>query len=279
MIFSMESKIKSAKQTKTKIAKVSVNVTKNKIVVPSVVSSDKSSGKKFLGRLSGNKKKILLVSLWSLVFVVAFALVDMFVQYQNNDASVAVVNGERIYKDDFYTQIGEYVSLDAILNDIALGKAIMQEANKENIVVTETEVDDYINKFFVARFGTLDSLKEAITSSGDTYEGFRKNVKVQIIKNKKFPYTEADLKTFFDQNKESFKVNETDPEPVYEDVQLVVEYTYITNVISQDKGAAWIAEIQKNMVLQNNLSAKPTYEIFKQTRNLINGITNNTQAK
>lgn len=267
----MDSKSKVAKTAKTTVtAKV-----RKAVVVPETKVAIKSARTK----VSFNKKKVLLSILWVVVFFVAFALVDLFVQYQNNDASVAVVNGERIYKDEFYTMLEDY-NLDQVLQGIILEKAIYQEAAKENIVVTEEEIDSYLQKFFIDRIGSKEDFIAMLKQSGKNYNLFRRDMKVQIIEVKKFPYTDQDLQAYFEQNKSTFVTDPTSAaDPVYSDVKLDVEYSYITNVIANDKGAQWITDIQTKSVVQDNLTSKPSYELFKQTRNLINGLLNKTTTK
>lgn len=264
-------KVKTA--PKAKKATSSRVVAKTSAVEVSPVKTVQKNGK----TIKVNKKKLFIVFIWIAVFLVSFTLVDFFVQYQNNDASIAVVNGERIYKEDFYKKLEDFGLADN-LEVVIFDKMLEQAAIKENILPNDQEVEAFMKKFYLDMQGTQGDLKTVIEQSGKNYNRVKSDITNLLILAKRYPYTQDDLKNYFDQNTEEISTTFGE-EAKYDDasVKIYVEFSYIYNVIANDKGAEWIQELQATSNIQNNLSAKPAYEIFKQTRNLINGLLNKSK--
>jgi hypothetical protein len=243
----------------------------SKTVVKKIATTKVSFGRRLLNRLRTSKRKIILTVAWVAAFLVALALVDLFVQYENNDASVAVVNGDRIYKSDFDSRLSADYGQSS-LQQMILEKLAYTAAAKENITVSNQEVDTFIKRFFEDRYGSrakyLDALKQSLKSE----ESDRINAKLAILDSKKFPYTETELKTFFTTYKDYFL--QSDPKATYDTAKLQVEYTYIQYDITYGKFAEWISGLNTAATVQNNLDAtsKPSYGLFKQTINIINGL-------
>jgi len=78
---------------------------------------------------------------------------------------------------DFKQQVN-----DQLIND----RLIAQLAKKEGIIVTQMEVDDYINNILRRQSMDVESFKTGLAREGMTYESFYEQIKKQIVMQKLF---------------------------------------------------------------------------------------------
>lgn len=123
---------------------------------------------------------------------------------------VASINGEVITKDELYDVLvvqGGAAALDSLISD----KIIDLELKKKGLEVTEKDIDTELQAMIV-EYGGEESFNQALASYGYTASDIKKNIKMNLSATKlvgaDVVITDADLKTYFDENKVSFDVPE-----------------------------------------------------------------------
>ena len=97
------------------------------------------------------KNKVARIVAMILVVLVAFVLIDLFVQYLNNGYSIAVVDGSRISKNEYHKRL-ESLYGQTVASQLIDEELIKQEAKKTGITVTEEDIQvrlDEIKKTYV----------------------------------------------------------------------------------------------------------------------------------
>lgn len=123
---------------------------------------------------------------------------------------VASINGEVITKDELYDVLvaqGGAAALDSLISD----KIIDLELKKKGLEVTEKDIDTELQAMIV-EYGGEESFNQALASYGYTASDIKKNIKMNLSATKlvgaDVVITDADMKTYFDENKVSFDVPE-----------------------------------------------------------------------
>lgn len=119
---------------------------------------------------------------------------------------VARVNGEDITKDDLYElmvkQSGEQ-ALDALITQ----KMIELEAESENMVVSDEDIEKELEKYYEYYDGK-EGFIQTIEASGYTLEEVKKDVvitiKTKMLLKPRITISAEEMKTYFDENTESF---------------------------------------------------------------------------
>ncbi|MDQ0858987.1 peptidylprolyl isomerase [Bacillus sp. V2I10] len=123
-----------------------------------------------------------------------------------NDEAVASVNGEKISKDELYgllmdqggTQIVDYLITE---------KIIEQESDKKNIKISNDAVEEEYQSV-VDSYGGEEAFKQQLETSGGTIEDVKKdlktNLKIEKLLEPEISISEDEMKTYFEENKESF---------------------------------------------------------------------------
>ncbi|MFC5649062.1 peptidylprolyl isomerase [Paenibacillus solisilvae] len=126
----------------------------------------------------------------------------------SSSETVATVNGVAISKDklfDSMAELGGAQTLDNLIQD----ELITQEADKAGIKVTDADVDKEIESV-KGRFPSEAEFEAALQQAGMTLEDLKKQTPMQLRIRKILEpqvvdkVTEADMKTYFDENKASF---------------------------------------------------------------------------
>ncbi|MDR4948147.1 peptidylprolyl isomerase [Neobacillus cucumis] len=152
------------------------------------------------------KNKILTAVL--LAFIIAAGVFLTYTLKKEN--AVATINGETITKDELYKKlIDQYGSdtVDQIIDD----KIVAAEAAKKNITIANSTVTTEINKL-KEQYGGEDAFKQALVDNNTTLTALKNDVKNYLLIKKliepEITVTEDEMKTYFDQNKDSFATAE-----------------------------------------------------------------------
>ncbi len=157
-----------------------------------------------------NKKRMIVsgIVLVCLILVVAFAA--LYPRF----SSIAVVNGKRISKAQFYKVVESKAGRDS-LNELIAETLIRQAAEKNGIYVTKEEIDKNINDLR-AQFGQYNpeyakegGFERAIKDVyGLTMDVLREQMELSLLADKltkkDLAPTEEDLKAYFDENRSLF---------------------------------------------------------------------------
>lgn len=225
-----------------------------------------------------DRQKVMKTAGIIIAVVLSFALIDLFVQYLNNGYSVAVVNGARVPRSEFYQRL-EKAYGSAAVSTLIDEQLIQQEATKQGYSVSESDIDDRI-KEIENEIGGKDKLNDALEVNGITMEDLRRQVRLDLlvrdVLEPTIEYEEEDVKDFFEQYKD---VIYTDQEDVkYEDKKEEITDYFLNQKIDEAK-TAWLTELRKDARIQNNIEQKPSYGFLKVTTNIVKNLTEQVKGE
>jgi foldase protein PrsA len=122
------------------------------------------------------------------------------------DETVAKFNGEAISKDDLYSEmVDQYgaATIDKIIGD----KIVAAEAKKQKINITNSILNKEVEKL-KASYGGEEAFKQALESNNTTLAFLKQDLKnyltIKQLLEPQIEITEEEMKTYFDENKDSF---------------------------------------------------------------------------
>lgn len=219
--------------------------------------------------------------------ILAFILIDLFVQYLNNDYSIAVVNGSRISRDSYHKKLetlyGQTVAAQMIDEEI-----IKQEAKKADISATKAEIQEKLDAI-ISDVGGQEAYESVLKANGIEEKALKDQLELNIITRKimepTLKYTDDDIKAFFDQYSSVIFPNETaaleeGAKLDYEQYKNETKEYFIQQQIEQEK-PNWLDGLYTEYKIQDNSTDKPTYGVLKTTinifKNLFSEINSNTE--
>ena len=145
--------------------------------------------------------------------IVAIVNDEVISLYELNQATQPYIEQVRNsrYPEDVERQLMFEVR-GKILNEMINEKLADQELKRQNISVSDKEVDNAIERIKESRAITDEELRKALATQGMTYEEYRKQTKQQILRAKlvnrevrsKIVITDQDIKEYYDQNAEEY---------------------------------------------------------------------------
>ncbi|MBW0928557.1 peptidylprolyl isomerase [Priestia megaterium] len=148
-----------------------------------------------------SKNKIIII----IAAVVIIAAVAIGAVAMNKSKVVATVGDEKITKDQLYDALlaqGGSSVLDSLIEQ----KVISKEAAKQNIKVTDKEINAELENL-KSQYGGEDALNQALASSGVKLSELKKDLKTNIEAKKMVESTinikDSEMKSYFNQNKDS----------------------------------------------------------------------------
>lgn len=223
------------------------------------------------------KPALKIVGMVALV-IVSFSLIDLAVQYLNNDYSVAVVNGVRISKGKWHDMLEKSYG-SAVATQLIEDQIIKAEAKKADVSVSEEEVTVEIDKI-IESIGGQEMFESALVANNITLEELRDQIEIDLLSTKilspSLEYTEDDVKEFFNQYSDVIFPNETaaleeGAKLDFETYKDQVEETYIQQQV-QTKRTTWLTEKKAEYKIQDNSTGKPKYGFLTITTNIVNNI-------
>ncbi|GAB4164113.1 MAG: hypothetical protein Fur003_6420 [Candidatus Dojkabacteria bacterium] len=266
----------TAKNSKPVRAKVTAKASTKAMptsATPAAMSVNSDSVKQLLtGSTMGSK--IVRALVWVVIVTISFMGVDYFAQYLDNDYFVAVVNNERISQKDFNARLKQ-VAGEQVAETLIQEQLIYQEADKKGIKVSTKEIDDEVDST-IERVGGQEQFDLALESNGYTMDSYRTVVKLNLLAARLVvdEPTDADLEKFFTENKDQYFKDQAK----YSDDKELVIYTY-RNQKLEENFAEWYQNVKADSVIQNNITAKPEYGMFKRTRALLDKIYSSVTGK
>ncbi|MFA5523246.1 MAG: peptidylprolyl isomerase [Tissierellales bacterium] len=128
----------------------------------------------------------------------------------SNEEIVAKVNDEAITKDDLYELLVEQNGVQA-LNSLIAEKILNSEVKKQNIDITEEEIQVEINKV-MENYGGEETFNQAMEYYGFTLEEVKKNLitnaKIRKLLEPRISITEEEMVGFFEENRDLFDQRE-----------------------------------------------------------------------
>lgn len=198
--------------------------------------------------------------IWMVIsLILAVALVILLVKPltgkgTSDNGPVATVNGVEISKDKLYDELvkaGGAQTLDEMIND----ELMKQEVTKANIKITDADIKKEIS-YLEQQYGSKEGLDAALQQNSMTQEDLNKLVVKQLEMRKllssKIKVTDEEVKSFFDQNKESLNT----PEQVRVSSITVATKAEADDILKQLKGGSDFAALAKEKSADTATKAK-----------------------
>jgi foldase protein PrsA len=153
-----------------------------------------------------NRKGIILIT--AILIVTAVILVGF--SYFKKDDTAAKVNGEVISKTELNSLLNDQYGAQ-VLDSLISEKLVLQEAKKKKITVSESELKKEL-KTLQDSYGGETAFQSAMKSSGVSTDRVNKDLKTYVLTRKilepRIKITDAEMKTYFDENKATFAQDE-----------------------------------------------------------------------
>ncbi|EOD00014.1 peptidylprolyl isomerase [Caldisalinibacter kiritimatiensis] len=153
------------------------------------------------------RTSILIITLLALMLVVSACSNGGKV---SDNSVVAKVNGESITKDELYEALVKQNG-EKVLEGLITEKVIELEAAKENIKVSQEEIDNRISDI-IGEYGDEEQFKQMVESYGytmdDVKNDIKRSIKIEKLLEPQIEISEEEMKAFFEQNKQSFGTEE-----------------------------------------------------------------------
>ena len=220
-----------------------------------------------------------------IMVVAALALVDLSVQYINNDYSVAVVNGSRITKSQWHNRLAATYG-PGVASQLIEEKIIMLEAKKEGVSVGDDEIKEEIDKI-IESIGGDEMFEAALKANNITLKDLEGQIKIDLLATKiltpTLEYEDEDVKDFFDQYSDVIFPTETaaleDGEKLdFDTFREETEEVFIQQEVQIQK-SSWLSEKKAEYSVQDNSTDKPKYGFLTITTNIINNLLENLGSK
>jgi hypothetical protein len=212
------------------------------------------------------------------LIIAALALIDLGVQYLNNDYSVAIVNGNRITRNEWYDRLSAAYG-PSIASQLIDEEIIKMEAKKAEVSVEESAIDTEV-ELIIDSIGGQESFDAALVASNLSLKELREQIKIDLLATQllapDLEYTEEDVKGFFDQYSDVIFPEETAALEegellAFEDYKDRTEEVYLQQEVQNYK-STWLAEKRAEYKIQDNSTGKPKYGFLTITTNIINNL-------
>jgi foldase protein PrsA len=213
-----------------------------------------------------------------LLVIAALALVDLLVQYINNDYSVAVINGSRITKREWHNRL-ESAYGAGVASQMIEDQIIRLEAKKVDLTVEEEEIDEEIDKI-IESIGGEEMFNSALEANNITLNELRDQIEIDLLSTKilapDLQYEDDDVIDFFNQYSDVIFPEETaeleEGEKLdFETYREEVEEIFIQQEVQMTKGS-WMSEKMAEYSIQDNSTTKPKYGFLTITTNIVNNL-------
>ncbi len=213
------------------------------------------------------KPKFMKFLLYVFLFILTLIVVDLIVQYINNDYSVAIVNGYRIPRSEYEKRLDEAYGT-TIATQLINEQLVLEQAQKDEVAVTEEEIQALIDET-IKTIGSQEAFQSALEANGLTEETYRRSLRIQILAEKMVvdEPSDEDLLAYFEENKATYFEEDT----VFEDVKEDVKDLYKNEKFSTES-TTWLTNIRNEATIQDNTTEKPTYGLLKVTLNLLSNL-------
>lgn len=238
------------------------------LIKKSKKSPKKSSQKKPKERKERISKILKSLAFWIVLFVISLIVVDYVVQYLNYHASVAVVNGERISRNDFYDKLEQRYGT-SIVSQMIDEVLVYQEAETEGVTITDEEIQEQIDEL-EEQYGGEDILNEELKALGITREQLRRQIETTLLVERmlqsEIEITDEEAQNFFDEYKETLFPD--DENITFEEAQEEVEDTLMDQKIAEEV-QPWLSALRGNASIQDNVENPRSYSFLGITRDFV----------
>lgn len=213
-----------------------------------------------------------------LIIVGSFALIDLGVQYLNNDYSVAIVNGVRVSKSE-WNKLLQQAYGQAAAGQLIDNEIIRQEAEKEGYTASNEEISSQVDQI-INSLGGQEAYEAALEANNLTDKELREEIELDILVTKiltpSITYSDEDLKSFFDQYSSAMFPTETaalesGAKLDFDTYKAQTTTYYVQQQVSNQK-STWLASKESEYKIQDNSATKPSYGLFTTTSNIFKNL-------
>lgn len=208
------------------------------------------------------KKSQIWISLIVIVAIILLVLIYMNWDELKPDVKKVGVNGHIIYgeevervKQAFKQQTGTEINDSQALEQLIGRTLLIQEAQKRNIIISDSEVELLLTQQ-AGQYGLdLNSFKSQMKDSGvdynELFEAYRDQIQMQelvtkIMEERNVSVSEVEIREFYDSNKEIFE--EGGEEMSYENMKEQIEL-----IIKQQKGSEVITDFIEELKIESEI--------------------------
>jgi len=219
------------------------------------------------------------IFLLSCLFIVPLLLssVTFAGKTKTDEDVVAVVDGVKITKDQFFTRLlhsGGKVVLEQMIYEILL----RQKAEQEGIKVSPQELEEKL-KEFKQRFPTPDAMEDQLKKMGKTLEDVKRDMETQILEEKlasrDIKISEEQMKQYYERNKQFLTTREKFRAHV---IQLSDEET-ANKVLGELKKGADFEELAKKYSIHPSKDRGGDLGLFERSTWVLDPILESTLGK
>lgn len=191
--------------------------------------------------------------------------IDYAVQYLNYRASVAIVNGERIYKGDFIEKLQDSYGA-SIVSQMIDERLIYQEAEELDVVISDDDIDAEIDGL-EEQYGGEEAFQSELDARDISNEELRQQIETTLLVETMLlddiTISDEEKKDFYDQYKDQIIPGNEDP--TYEEAEEQIEETLRDQKITQNV-QGWLTELRDNATIKNNIEEPKDYSFLGITR-------------
>ncbi len=259
---------KTAPKKKVNLKKISIDP--KKIKLPKI-------------EVKGNLKPVLKIVGMVLLIIGSLVLVDLAVQYLNNDYSVAVVNGTRISKNVWNDRLQKAYG-SAVASQLIEDQIIKSEAKKADVSVSKEDINKEVDRI-IESIGGEELFNSALEANNITLAELKDQIEVDLLSTAilkpTLEYTQDDVKDFFNQYSDVIYPKETaaleeGAKLDFEKFKDDVEEVYVQQQV-QTKLNTWLSEKRAEYKIQDNSTGKPKYGFLTITTNIVNNLLDRFQ--
>ncbi len=181
------------------------------------------------------------------IFLVILALLATLIVRYKGLVVAAVVNGNPIYRVNVIKETEKQAGKQTI-NNLVRNSLIEQEAKKQNVTVTDKEIDDEIKKVESTLSKSGQKMDQVLQLQGLTKEDLRKLIRldkmVSKMVGKDIKVTDAEIAAYIEKNRESLPAEQTE-EQLKKSVSDNLRQQKLNEKVQQ-----WLADLQKKANIQ-----------------------------
>lgn len=181
------------------------------------------------------------------VFLVILAILAVLIVRYKGLVVAAVVNGNPIYRVNVIKETEKQAGKQTI-NNLVRNSLIEQEAKKQNITVTDKEIDDEIKKVESTLSKSGQKMDQVLQLQGLTKEDLRKLIRldkmVSKMVGKDIKVSDSEIAVYIEKNRESLPADQTE-EQLNKSVSDNLRQQKLNEKVQQ-----WLADLQKKANIQ-----------------------------
>lgn len=157
-----------------------------------------------------NKKNLKVAIAGVLIAITGFSAFNVAALNNKSYSVVARINNETITKDELYEALVKENG-EEVLNSLISDRIVNWEAEKQNISISEEEMQKELNEV-IEQSGGQEQFELTLETYGYTQEDIKQNIakslKIEKLLESDITITEEEMTAYFEENRETFSIKE-----------------------------------------------------------------------